>query len=106
MKPTSRIGISPDRSRRARFLLPRLYVHPREKVIDVGPVQVTAGKRKTIPLPPLMGALALGGGLVLLPVGRGGRSRPSTVFGDAAQVNRSRIPSRRFPHALAGHAGQ
>ncbi len=41
----------------------------REKVIDVGPVHVTAEKEKTIPLPPLIGALALGSGLVLLVLG-------------------------------------
>ncbi len=35
----------------------------------MGRVQVTAEKQQTIPLPPLIGALALGGGLVLLPVG-------------------------------------
>ena len=41
----------------------------REKVIDLGPVQVTAEKQKTIPLQPVLGALALGSGLVLLLVG-------------------------------------
>jgi len=41
----------------------------REKVIDMGPVQVTAEKQKTIPLQPLIGALALGSGLVLLVLG-------------------------------------
>ncbi len=41
----------------------------REKVIDVGPLHVTAEREKTIPLPPLIGALALGSGLVLLLVG-------------------------------------
>ena len=38
----------------------------REKVIDVGPVQVTAEKEKTISLPPLIGALAVGTGAVFL----------------------------------------
>ncbi len=41
----------------------------REKVIDVGPVHVTAEREKTIPLQPLIGALALGSGLVLLVLG-------------------------------------
>jgi hypothetical protein len=41
----------------------------REKVIDVGPVHVTAERERTIPLPPLIGALALGSGVVLLVVG-------------------------------------
>jgi hypothetical protein len=41
----------------------------REKVIDVGPIQMTAEKTKTIPLPPILGAIALVGGIVLLVVG-------------------------------------
>jgi len=41
----------------------------REKVIDVGPVHVTAEREKTIPLQPLIGALALGSGLVLMLAG-------------------------------------
>jgi hypothetical protein len=41
----------------------------REKVLDVGPVEVTTERRNTIPLPPLLGALALAGGIVLVVVG-------------------------------------
>lgn len=41
----------------------------REKVVDLGPVQMTAEKTKTIPLPPVLGAIALVGGIVLLVVG-------------------------------------
>lgn len=42
----------------------------REKVLDLGPIQMTTEKTKTIPLPPLMGALALVGGIVLLVMGK------------------------------------
>lgn len=42
-----------------------------EKVVDIGPLEVTAEKTKTLPLPPIVGALALAGGIVLLVVGRG-----------------------------------
>ena len=38
----------------------------REKVVDLGPLKVTADKEKTIPLPPILGGLALAGGVVLL----------------------------------------
>ena len=38
----------------------------REKVVDIGPIQMTAEKTKTLPLPPIAGALALVGGIVLL----------------------------------------
>jgi len=41
----------------------------REKVIDLGPVQMTAERTKTLPLPPIVGAIALIGGVVLLVVG-------------------------------------
>ena len=38
----------------------------REKVLDIGPIEATAEKRETVPLPPVLGALALAGGIVLL----------------------------------------
>jgi len=41
----------------------------REKVLDVGPLQATVDKEQTIPLPPLVGGLALVGGIALLIVG-------------------------------------
>ena len=41
----------------------------REKVLDIGPIQATAERQKTIPLPPLLGALALAGGIVLVVTG-------------------------------------
>jgi len=40
----------------------------REKVVDLGPLKVTAQKEKTIPLPPILGGLALAGGIVLVVV--------------------------------------
>lgn len=41
----------------------------REKVVDLGPIQVTADKTRTLPLPPLLGGIALVGGIVLLVMG-------------------------------------
>jgi len=38
----------------------------REKVLDIGPIQASADRQKTIPLPPLLGGLALVGGIVLV----------------------------------------
>jgi hypothetical protein len=38
----------------------------KEKVVDIGPLTVTAEKTKTIPLPPIVGAIALAGGIMLL----------------------------------------
>jgi uncharacterized membrane protein YidH (DUF202 family) len=41
----------------------------REKAVDIGPIQVTTEKTKTIPLPPIAGASAVTIGIVLLIVG-------------------------------------
>ena len=41
----------------------------REKIIDIGPIQATADTQKTIPLSPLLGGLALVGGIVLVVIG-------------------------------------
>jgi hypothetical protein len=41
----------------------------REKVVDIGPIQVTSEKTKTLPLSPIIGAIALVGGIVLLVMG-------------------------------------
>jgi hypothetical protein len=40
-----------------------------EKVIDIGPIQMSAEKTKTIPLPPIVGGIALAGGIALLVMG-------------------------------------
>jgi hypothetical protein len=42
----------------------------REKVVDIGPLTMTAEKTRTIPLPPIIGGLALVGGIALLVMGR------------------------------------
>jgi hypothetical protein len=41
----------------------------REKVLDLGPLEATAERQKTIPLPPLLGGLALAGGVALVIAG-------------------------------------
>jgi hypothetical protein len=41
----------------------------REKVVDIGPIQMSADKTKTIPLPPILGGIALVGGIVLVVAG-------------------------------------
>jgi hypothetical protein len=37
-------------------------------VLDIGPIQATTQERKTIPLSPLLGVLALVGGIALLAI--------------------------------------
>jgi uncharacterized membrane protein YidH (DUF202 family) len=38
----------------------------RETIIDIGPLQATADRERTLPLPPVLGIVALVGGVVLL----------------------------------------
>jgi uncharacterized membrane protein len=40
-----------------------------EKIVDLGPLKVEAKREKTIPLPPVLGGLALIGGIVLVIAG-------------------------------------
>jgi hypothetical protein len=37
-----------------------------ETILDIGPIQATAEERETIPLPPVLGGIALAAGAVLL----------------------------------------
>jgi hypothetical protein len=41
----------------------------RDIVIDVGPVKATAETSKTWPMPPILGGLAIAGGIALIVVG-------------------------------------
>ncbi|MGH9308085.1 MAG: DUF3185 domain-containing protein [Vicinamibacterales bacterium] len=41
----------------------------REKVLDIGPIEATAERRETVPLPPVLGVVALAGGIVLMIAG-------------------------------------
>jgi uncharacterized membrane protein len=43
-----------------------------ERVVDVGPIHATKDTRKTIPLPPILGGIAVIGGIVLLAAGSKG----------------------------------
>jgi hypothetical protein len=53
----------------AAFAYQGITYKSREKVVDLGPVQVTAEKTRTFPLPPIVGGIALVGGIVLLLMG-------------------------------------
>ena len=41
----------------------------REKAVDLGSVHITTEKSRTIPLPPIVGTIALVGGVILLVMG-------------------------------------
>ena len=42
----------------------------REKVVDIGPIHASRDKNHTIPFPPMAGAVALIGGVVLVVAGK------------------------------------
>ena len=41
----------------------------REKVLELGPLKAEVEKEKTVPLPPILGVVAIAGGVVLIIVG-------------------------------------
>ena len=45
----------------------------REELVDLGPIEVTSQERETLPVPPIIGAICLTGGVLL--VVAGGRRR-------------------------------
>jgi hypothetical protein len=47
----------------------RITYTTKEKIFDIGPIEATAEKQKSIPLPPLLGGLALAAGIGLVAVG-------------------------------------
>jgi hypothetical protein len=53
----------------AAFVYQGITYTTREKVVDIGPIQMSADTTKTIPLSPILGGIALVGGIVLLVVG-------------------------------------
>ena len=46
----------------------------RETVIDIGPLHATADHQKTLPLPPVLGVVAVAGGIALLLAGARSRA--------------------------------
>ena len=45
----------------------------REKIIDIGPIQATQETEKTIPFSPILGGIALAGGIALVIIGGGAK---------------------------------
>jgi hypothetical protein len=46
------------------------FSYTKEKtVVDIGPIKATADSRETIPIPPVLGGIALVGGIVLIATG-------------------------------------
>jgi uncharacterized membrane protein len=69
MKPALLIGILLILLGIVALSYERTTYRTKEKIIDIGPLQATAEREKSIPLPPLLGGLALVAGIGLVAVG-------------------------------------
>jgi uncharacterized membrane protein len=68
MKPITLVGIALIVLGVVAFVYQGITYTSRDTVIDIGPIHATAETQKTIPLSPLLGGLALVGGIVLVAV--------------------------------------
>jgi len=66
MKPFAIAGIALIVLGLAALVYGSITYTSRETVIDIGPLQATADREKTLPLPPVAGAVAVIGGIALL----------------------------------------
>jgi uncharacterized membrane protein len=69
MKPVLLIGIFLILLGIVALSYEQITYRTKEKIIDIGPLQATAEREKSIPLPPLLGGLALVAGIGLVAVG-------------------------------------
>ncbi|HET7342991.1 MAG TPA: DUF3185 domain-containing protein [Methylomirabilota bacterium] len=68
MKPVAVIGVILIILGVAALAYQGITYTTKDKVVDLGPLKVEAQREKTIPLPPIVGAAALIGGIVLVAV--------------------------------------
>jgi uncharacterized membrane protein HdeD (DUF308 family) len=69
MKPTAIVGVLLIVLGLVALAYQGFTYTKRETVIDIGPIKATADREKTIPLPPVVGAVAVVGGVLLLVLG-------------------------------------
>jgi hypothetical protein len=69
MKPIVLIGIALILLGIVALSYQRITYTTKEKIIDIGPLEATTEREKSIPLPPLLGGLALVAGIGLVAVG-------------------------------------
>ena len=66
MKPGAVVGIILILLGVAGLALGGFSFTHKEKVLDVGPIEATADEKESVPIPPLLGVLAVVGGVVLV----------------------------------------
>jgi uncharacterized membrane protein HdeD (DUF308 family) len=69
MKPVTLVGIALIILGVLALAYQGITYTTREKVIDLGPLTASVEKERRMPLPPIVGVLALAGGVVLVVVG-------------------------------------
>jgi uncharacterized membrane protein YidH (DUF202 family) len=69
MKPQSILGVLLIAIGIIAFAYQGFTYTTREKAVDLGPIQITADKTHTVSIPPIVGAVAVITGLVLLVTG-------------------------------------
>jgi uncharacterized membrane protein HdeD (DUF308 family) len=69
MKPLALIGVVLIVLGLAALAYQGITYTSRETVLDIGPLQATAERQRTFPLPPVLGIAAVAGGVALLVVG-------------------------------------
>jgi hypothetical protein len=69
MKPISMVGVVLIALGVLALVYQGITYTSRETVVDIGPVHATADRQKTLPLSPLLGIVAVAGGVVLLIAG-------------------------------------
>ena len=69
MKPVAILGIVLIVLGLAALAYQGVTYTTREKVIDIGPIHATAERQKTVPLPPILGIVAVAAGVALVVVG-------------------------------------
>lgn len=66
MKPQIVIGIALIVLGALALIYQGITYTTRETIVDIGPIEATAERERTVPLPPILGAIALIGGIVLV----------------------------------------
>jgi hypothetical protein len=69
MKSTAMMGVLLAFLGGAALVYHGITYTTRETVLDLGPIQATKDTTKTLPLPPVLGGMALLGGVVLIVLG-------------------------------------
>ena len=69
MKPIALIGIALVVLGVIALVYHGITYTTHEKVLKIGPLEATQEVKKTIPLPPILGGVALAGGIILIFIG-------------------------------------